>query len=271
MQHILKYTGEAQNGPSYDLWKDCPVSEILADPSKGCHFFDNFVNCPTWTGPAGTLVDKYNVYGDTGVVIGPSGLQGGGLRITHDGTDHDEGAIQVGGGGLLISDTASVSRKLWFEARVRKSTIANDGLAFFLGLMTPASAASDILVDTTGALAASKSYLGFRNLHDNGEELDVVHADSAGSIVEWKANIHTLVANTYVKLGFKFCPGETKRVRFWIDGTEYTTDYMDSTDIALATFPEDDVLAPMFATQIETGSTVFTADMAWWRFAQLAL
>jgi len=268
--NTVTYRGQSVNGPSPDLWHDCPVLELLEDPSKGVYGFDDFTNVPTWSAPAATKTDKYNVYGDTGVVLGPAGLQGGGLKISGNDGGNDEGHIQVHGGGLVISDTAANAKKLWFEGRVKKEVVTDAYLGFFLGLLTPGSAAADALVDTTLAMAASKSYLGFRNLADNGEELDIVHADSTGTVVEWGANVDTIEDDTFLKLGFKYDPDEPngKLIRFWLDGVEYKADWMVAADIALSTFPDGDVLAPAFLTKNVNASEQLM-HLAWWRWAQL--
>ncbi len=305
MLNKVNYRGQVVSGPSYDLWSDCPVAEMMQDPNVGLHHFDNFSVCPTittskkantgtaasgltaipasWDATAGSYVmndfasvlrdmhaGDYNYYNDDGVVIGPSGLQGGGLKISGNDADNDEGSIQAGGGGLVISDTSTAARKLWFEACIQKASIGDNGLAFFLGLMTPASTAADILVDDTGAMAASKSYLGFRVLQDNGEEVDFVHAKSTGAVVEWGADVVDMVAATDIKLGFKYDPDSDKKIRLWIDGVEYSSDWLVAADIALATFPDGVVLAPMFATKVGTAAEVVTY-MKWWRWAQLAV
>ena len=268
--NTVRYAGQVTKGPSYDLWKDCPVLELLEDPNVGVYGFDDFSQCPSWAAPNATKADKYDLYGDTGVTIGPAGLQGGGLKIAGNDADNDEGSIQVGGGGLVISDTPAVARKLWFEVSFKKASVANNALAFFLGLMTPGSAAADVLVNDTGAIAATKSYIGFRALHDNGEELDVVFADSTGTVQEWKANIHTLEADAFVKLGFKYDPGNAKKIRFWLNGVEYAADAIDAAKIAEATFPDGDLLAPILATKVGAAAEV-VATLRWWRWAQLAV
>lgn len=270
MTNAVRWKSLETTGPTYDLWADCPVEEIIADPNVGIHFFDNFVNCPTWSAPAGTLVDKYNVYGDTGVVIGPAGLQGGGLKISGNDADNDEGTIQVGGGGFVISDTAANAKKLWFEACFQKASVADNALAFFLGLLTPGSAAADIQVDDTGAMAASKSYIGFHTLHTSGEELDFVWGDSTSTVVTWGDNIGTLEAATDYKMGFKYDPGLTRLIEVWLDGVCYKTDYVDAADIAHATsiFPDGDVLAPALCTKVGAAAEII-CYMKWWRAAQL--
>jgi hypothetical protein len=305
MLNKVSYRGQVVNGPSYDLWSDCPVAEMDQDPNIGFHFYDNFSICPTittaktantgtaasgltaipstWDATAGAYVMNdfasilrdlraggYSYYNDDGVVLGPAGLQGGGLLISGNDADNDEGTIQAGGGGLVISDTASAARKLWFEACIQKASIGDNGLGFFLGLMTPGSAAANILVDNTAAMAASKGYVGFRVLQDNGEEVDFVHADSTGAVVEWGADVVDMEAATDIKLGFKYDPDCDKKIRLWIDGVEYVSDWLVAADIALSTFPDGDVLSPMFATKVGTAAEVLTC-MKWWRWAQLAV
>jgi hypothetical protein len=260
------------NGPSYDLWDDCPVGEIQVDPSVGIYGYDDFTQCAYNAAPASLRVGRYDVYGDTGVTIGPSGLQGGGLKIAANDADNDEASIQVGGGGILLSSTASVARKAWFEASVRKEAITNEGLGFFLGLATPASAAADVLVNDTAALAASKSYIGYHVLNASASALDFIYGKSTSTVVTWGTAVASMVAATFIKVGFKFDPDAIKKVRLYINGAEYLTDYIDATDLAHATslFPKDDVMSPIYATKVGT-ATEAVNYLRWWRWAQLAV
>jgi hypothetical protein len=271
MPNTVKYRGHNVSGPSPDLWSDCPVLELLENPGKGQYFFDDFTNVPTWSGvTTATLADKYNVYSDTGVIIGPSGEQGGGCRISIMDSDNDEGALQVNGGGFVISDAAADARPLWFEGSMKVTNFTGESVGVFMGLMQPASPANSLLVDGTAALAASKSYIGFQTLAAAPNTVRFVFADSTGTVQTWAANVKTLTAATYAKFGFKYDPDQmTKKIRIWVDGVEYTADAIDSTDIAAATFPDGDVLAPIFAAK--TGEAAdCPAFLKWWRCAQLA-
>lgn len=271
--NTVTYQGQLGNGPSPDLWHDCPVLELLEDPGKGLYGFDDFSRMPTLTSGSGALdsgLYGYDAYTDEGAIAGPAGLQGAGLLISANDADNDEAHIQASGGGLVISDTASVARKLWFECRLKKASVTDNALAFFVGLCQ-VPLATNMLVDNTGAMVASKSYLGFRVLQDNGEELDIIYGDSAGSVQEWAAAITSMVADTYIKLGFKYDPDHpTRKIRFWLDGVEYKTDYIDAADIAAATFPDGDVLAPTLLTKVGTAAES-KLYMPWWRWAQLAV
>ena len=43
VQPKINLSANTNRGPSAAIWADCPVSDIYEDPSKGMHFFDDFL------------------------------------------------------------------------------------------------------------------------------------------------------------------------------------------------------------------------------------
>jgi len=262
-------TTDTTRRPSPNIWADCPVLDLIENPERGLYFWDDFQNFPKHS--TAQQVQKYASYIDTGVTIQQIATDRYGvLQIAGDDADNDEGSITTGGntGGLAVIGDSGAEGKLWFEARIAKSTIADNGKAFFVGLAEEGLAGADTLVNDTGAFA-DKDCFGFRVLQDNGEEVDLVWK-KAGQTVQEVANIATMAADTYIKLGFIFDPSAptTKRIRLFINNVEYTT-YITGTNIAAATFPDGEELALLLATKVGTGSLTTTFNMDWWRLAQL--
>lgn len=263
---LVEHSNQAVRHNSPNIWKGVPVDE-WRDGNGGVYMREEFLNFPKHNSAQQTQL--FASYIDTGVTIQQAAdtvtvpkSEWGVAKFTHDGTDNDEASLQFGGNtGGVFTIPLSGYTKLCFEARVKKSTIADDGLAFFCGLAAPGLAAADTLIDDTGALASNK-FLGFRVKHDNGEELDFVHKTSSGE-VEVIAALASLAADTWFKIGFVVDPRAplSKRIRIFYNGAEQTT-YGTHASIQLATFPSATALMPLFACKIGTASA-FTASLDW--------
>lgn len=272
----IQYKGyTAGLGPSPAIWADCPVLEMILDPAIGYHFFDDFLNFSDHI--SGQNVQQYASYIDVGVTIKSLATAVGGvIQIAGNDADNDEGSITTGGNaGVVgvISDTAAAARKLWFEARIRSvTTVANEGIGFFLGLAGEGLAAADTLDDDTTDVVATKSFIGFNNLVADGDSLDFLYqavADSAPQRPTGLQECQLMVADTWYKLGFVYDPDAPadSRIKVFVDGTEQATK-ITATNIAAATFPDAEEMALLLATKVGTASEC-KFDMDWWRFAQL--
>ena len=224
--------------PSPIVWGDCPVLEMIADPGVGDHIYDNFSHTNLENG------DVYQGLGDNAPVYVVDSLEGR-VSITSGGTDNNQSIL----GSMVdighISDTAAEEAELWFEARIKVSSIADQGL--FVGLAAEADIAVDFLADNSAALVSTADCIGF-------------HAVQTG--------VHTLVADTYVKLGFKFNPiaDTSERIKFYVNGVETTTP-VTGANIAAATFPDSVNLALMLTNKTGEGVTK-SLVVDWYRFAQ---
>lgn len=271
MSNYVRYTGENNRGPSPIIFGD--IAKCYHDQwvGKCVVVYDDFQNVGVLTS-AGATGAPYT-YQDGGVTIkgstalpdlGSTGALGE-IRIVHDGTDADEGSFQLGSGSgvFRLETTAANAGKVMFECRVRKSTIVDNGLAFFAGLGT-GDVATNYLADSTGDLIAAKGFIGFQNLHDDGDHVDTLYQEISQTKAQVLANAATMVANTFMKLGFIYDPGfpDDKKIKFFVDGVDTGT-YVTKTQMDAATFPQaTSGLIPMFLTQIET-ATAFEAGVDW--------
>ena len=266
--------------PSPAIWNSCPWLDIIAGNRDGLIDGDDFVSADNEDGSD----NSYLRYIDTGNTIRilatnttalATGVRGGVLRLDLDASDNDGPVIQRqtanGAGQVLIGNTSGAAWKLFFEARVRKSLITDNGVAFAVGLAQVGRAADDgLLDDNAGDIVDSISFIGFRNKHDNGEELDFVYQDGGQTApTETIANIAAMVADTWVKVGFVYDPAEVaeKKIKIFLNNAEQGT-YVTTTNIDAATFPENDVLSFVFGAKNGTAA-VSTADIDWWRLCQL--
>ena len=282
MTNIVSYnkTSDTNRGPSPSIWGNCPWMEIEAQVAQGgggYTFWDDFVNHPSM---AAGDTGKYGLYFDSGCLANQAAAAGGVVALAQDGTDNDEIWLQAGGGHgspFVISDTAGSDKKLWFEARIKTSTIVDDVVALFVGLAEEGLTAVETKIDNTGAFA-DKDHIGFDSVHRNSGTagtnalVNVAYRLTGATANTLITTAHTLVADTYVKLGFVYDPDAVaaKRIGFYVNGTEQTT-YVTATQIATSSgvaFPDGQTMTPTVGCKAGEG-TASTVSLDWWRVAQL--
>lgn len=266
--------------PSASIWGQCPVLAIMAGEIDGICVWEQFTNQDDedgndagWERYIDTSNTIRNLVVDTTAV--ETGSRGGVLRLLTDATDNDGPVIQYqtanGAAPFLIGNTAGAAWKLWYEARIRKSTITDNQCAIFAGLSQVNCAADNgLLTDDTGDVVDSISAIGFRVLHDNGEELDFVYQDAAQtSPVEVIANITAMVASTWIKVGFVYDPNEVdaRKIKIYVNGDEQGT-YVTTANIDAATFPENDAMTLVFGSK-NGEATACNFDIDWVRCVQV--
>ncbi len=79
--------------------------------------------------------------------------------------------------------------------------------------------------------------------------------------------MHVPVADTYVKVGFRYNPAApaAKRIAVFVNGAEQNT-YVTQTNIETATFPDGERLSPVWCVKVGAASES-KAQMDWWRAA----
>jgi hypothetical protein len=228
---------------------------------------------------------NYNLWStDAEAVVGMSDEYGGVLLLplASTVTDNDEIWIEAGDatqqlGRICAVDAVhtTVADYVYltaFECRVKFSSIVDGVCSFFAGLATPGTAANNALVDDTGAIKATTSFIGFRNLI-NGDNIQCIYQSSADSAAVINvAAAGTLAADTFVKLGFIYDPAAVpaKRITWYIDNVELST-YVTKTQVETATFPNNEALTFLFGYKNTIGTTPASCEgcIDWWSFAQL--
>ncbi len=265
---------------SPNIWGDCPIEAIKNGTVIGRFFQDDFTGpCPNtdaglYEGAGESCGLGYLFYGDTDVLIkAQAAVEEGVVQASTMDTTQDESVMSTGSPSFIVSDTASDAKKLWFEARVKKSTIANQAQAMFIGLGwdhgSGVSVAKTLcLTDTAGALGAF-SFIGFHVDQADGDAIDFTYKAEGQSAVVVKAGVEVPEATVFMKLGFVYDPNApaAKQIKIFVNNVEQTT-YVTATQIAVATFPDAEPMAMVWCAKTGSGATG-TAEMDWWRGAQL--
>jgi len=260
---ITEYPGpssDTSNGPSGAIWADCPALDMIADPGLGDHVFDNFALSNLEDG------DQYQALGDTAPVHVVDTLDGR-LTVTTGATNNHQSMLATAVDLGHISDADGEKAKLWFEARVKVSSIADAGI--FVGLAAEADAAVDFLDDDSADIVTTVNGIGFHTATASPAAVRTVYHNGSGEATEVEAGVHTLVAATYVKLGFVYDPNAvaSERIKYYVNGTPTAT-AVTATNIAASTFPDSVNMGLMLTTK--TGEAVTKSLIVdWWRFAQI--
>ena len=275
------FTSDNGRNVSQSIWGDFPSARtLMEDPPKAFHFFDDFYY-PYDEDASDTFYHKYIDTSNTirGLATSTT-VYGGVVRLLTDATDNDGPVLHYRGGPtasvgscpIIIGNTVGAAFKTYYECRFKKSSITDNQCAIFLGLghMTTMAADNGLLTDDTGDIVDSVSAIGFRVLHDNGEELDFAWQDSAQTAPVELANIATLVADTWTKVGFVYDPLEVdaRKIKLFVNGVPYTGAYVTTTQMDAATFPENDALTPVFGSK-NGEATATNFDIDWVRVGQI--
>lgn len=249
--------------PSPSIWNDCPVNDYLADPSKGRHDFEDFTN--------GVVADATIVHGqpkgwvcyaesDDAADCALQADDDGVLLLQLDGTDADVTALTDGDNvaGVWKTPTAgNVHNKkgLWFEARIKVVSVTDSDQGCFIGLAAPGEAKN-----AGGAMAAGGAslsdidYLGFAQLSGDCDDLIIAYNEATSGTAQSSTGKITLVADTWVRVGFKVVTkGQGTYVQFYKDG-EYLGAACDINITGTnANFPGATDMARLISTVGESG------------------
>lgn len=265
-----QYAGElstAHTGPSWKLWADCPWADFILDPAQGITLWEDFHNALENTG--GWLVAGTNPTA-TFTATELNGV----FAVGSTGADNDEGYITSGNNEAgFVSISSTTPKKLWFEARIRPSSITD--VAMFVGLSEEGLAAADTLANNTGALA-SKDFVGFHSDTAGPTALDCVYREESQDAVVTKATAQTIEAAAWYKLGLHY---DRRFLHWYIDGVEealtstvtgVTTDRITGVyaqEISAATnFPDAEELAVLIGCHDGEGAAK-QVEMDWIRVA----
>jgi hypothetical protein len=271
MSNIVRHNSEGVLGrlPSPALWNG-DLAKLQDDHRAGkCLLvWDDFGVAPGLDNTSLANTGPYVSYCDVGVEI--KGVQSapnlsealGELQVSGNDADNDEGHLQIGSGNpFRIDNAAGNTGAVYCEWRFKTASIADNGCAVFFGLGT-GPVAADYMVDDTGALKADKGFIGFRTLAADGDVLEFVF-QAASQTVNTVLDAHTLVADDYVKVGFRYQPhavDANKKIAIFVNGSELATG-VSLADIDAATFPEGEALVPMLLSKVGTAAEVLvTAD-----------
>ena len=264
MDHHVFPSDAIGRGYSHNtLWDGCPISAIRGNPNLGWIVEDDFNTAHVFA--SATAANGYKTFQDSSATIGPLNTAiGGVLRLSAPATGDTEAEIEAGsgaGGIFAISSTAGATHRFWYEARVKVSQIASESA--FIGLAKPGWAANSALADTTGAPVSTGAFIGFSLLAAAPTAVDAIYQKASTTLVTVKAAAHTLVADTYVSLGFHY---DGRKLWYYVNGVKPAgvAGVMVSGN---SSFPNGTVLVPAFGVKSST-TTISILDVDWFRAVQ---
>lgn len=243
MAGIVMFGKNSNTGPSPGLWGLAP-RDVMYDPAVAYGFSMEFGNLPI-------LVD-----GSQAVIAGGGGWLGFGSTgaAALSGSQNDEN----GGSYSLASDAAnegaSISRagapfkiskleeELFFECRIKTSTIAANALGFFVGLMDTTAASAVIPIEAADDIA-DVNLVGFHYPGGATTAMGTLYRANTVAEVDVKTAAVTLVAATYIKIGMHLKKG---LLRFFLNGLPLA-DKKSVPDGTGTDFPADVFLRPIIA------------------------
>lgn len=236
-------------------------------------FFDDFhtFNATTLDGPYAHLLTA----GCTAALAASTATEKGVLALAVDGNAANDEAV-LKWGGTATAPFFLANKDLCFEARLAVSAITAAKWSVALGLGQANMIVTDgLFVDTTGALA-DRNFLGFSKLVAEAGVFDGAYkADGQtyqDGATKTKLNaLHTAVATTYVKLGFRF--NASRRMVEWfvngeVPGGNVSPARLTATELDAATFPDDVFLAPILGIKDIGGDAALSISIDWWACAQ---
>jgi hypothetical protein len=236
-------------------------------------FFDDFhtFNATTLVGPYANLLTA----GCTAALAADTATEKGVLALAVDGNAANDEAV-LKWGGTLSAPFKLANNDLAFECRLAVSAITAAKWSWAVGLGQADMITTDLLfVDTTGALA-DKAFVGFNHLQAEGAAIDAAYK-AVGQTYQNGAtktkldSLHTAVATTYVKLGFRY-HSHPKTLEFYVNGSvpggNISPARLTATELDAATFPDDVFLAPIIGIKDIAGNAVLSISVDWWACAQ---
>jgi hypothetical protein len=252
-----------------------PTGSSFQTPSgnSAFGFFDDFMtfNATSLVGPWMNLLTT----GCTAALAADTATEKGVLALAVDGNAANDEAI-IKWGGLASAPFFLANSDLAFECRLSVSAITAAKWSYGIGLGEANMIVTDgLFVDTTGVLA-DRNFVGFNHLSAEGAAIDAAYkADGQtyqDGATKTKLNaLHTAVASSYVKLGFRY-RAASKSLEFYVNGrlagSASSPARLTSSELDAATFPDDAFLAPIIGIKDIAGNAALTINIDWVAGAQ---
>lgn len=265
-----------ERGPSPALWGDCDWVSMREDPTRGVTEFQDFITGGLITAPTthAALV---------GLPI--SGFSSSASQISYDNAVYTTSTNAAGVISLAETTTRESTSirsdvtpfrlsanfgKLWFEARIKISTVATNEMSFFVGLFEDETLTVDVPVIAAGAdthLVADKNMVGFKKPVADTTTFDAMYRADGQSAVVVHDGLGTLAADTWIKLGFKFDPADANKLYYYVDNERQST-AVTVPDNTGTTFPADVALGWVIGMSVGTAASDNTLKCDWIRIAQ---
>ncbi len=257
------------------IWNSCPWYELASGTKDGFAYFDDLlgknIQAANVAAASTTLVDPWCAFTDAtagntiaAVVPTDTGIAAdevGGLKIA--GTTTQEGAVVGLHTALNTSGPIGApiaTNKIWWEARLKISSITTQEVTLFVGLLPAAKLATPVttVFATAGSVMAAIDHLGFMKIAAGTTAIKTVHGNGTATVLN--ATAGTFAADTYTKLGMLW---DGANVTFFQDGVALATQLA----LGATQFPAGANYAWHMAFMVGSGASDDTATLDWVRIA----
>lgn len=259
----------ATRGASPALWQDCPWFELQNGLKSGYAYYDdligNYVQAANVAASASTLPEPWAAFTNATAgatvasVVSPTDATGGMKLISTTAQEGVHVGLHAAKNLTALIEPLSSTNRVWFEGRLKCSTITTTEGALFFGLMEVGRLITLGTMATGGGAVAAVDHVGFLKATVTAPSaIQTSIGDGTSTIVNAAAG--TLVADTYKKLGF-YWNGTIGT--FYVDGTA------DGTTITSAStgFPLAENLALMMGFMAGAAGTSQNATLDWCKVA----
>lgn len=261
-------SGDSGRAPSPGIWGDCPILSILDGSIAGIMVIDDFDGGGLITSPttsAALVGVPYSGFGDTGSTITQPDELGGSIKLLSDGTSND--ATQLF--SLSHCFQAGLTKgPLWFEARIKLSSLLTTETGFFVGLADSTAKTSAVVLTDTASGLADLNLVGWHALDTDVRTIKSCYKANTVTAVDVESVATAITEATYVKLGFR--KDVNGLVTWFIDNLPQATTFQVVDDLGSVSFPGDVTLAPCLSMAVGAATGEQTLIMDWWRCVQLA-
>ena len=266
-----------ERGPSPALWGDCPWLEMQLDPGRGISEFQDFLSGGLITAPTteaalvGLPISGFSSTASQisfGNAVYTNSVNDAGVIVLAETTTRESTSIRSSVTPYRISANFG---KLWFEARLKISTVATAEMSFFVGLFEEEALTVDIPVIAAGAdthLVADKNMVGFKKPVADTTTFDAMYRADGQTAVVVHDGLGTLAADTYIKLGFKFDPFDNSLYYYVNNEKQDQTTVVEVPDNTGTSFPADVALGWILGMSVGTAASDNTLKCDWIRVAQ---
>ena len=272
--HRQNATAHTGRSPSPNIWSDCPWQAFQDDPGLGITEWDDFISGGLITAPtthAALVGINWSGFSSSASQISYgnptySTAQDAGTIVLAETTTRESTSIRKDTVPFRISANFG---KLWYEIRMKISTVATNEMAFFVGLLGADNLTVDIPIVAAGAdthLTASKNMVGFHKPVGDTTTFDGIYRADGVAQVTSNDGLGTLAADTYIKLGMVFNPSDNK-LSWFVNGVRATTQ-KTVPDNTGTDFPADVMLGLVAGMSVGTAASDNTLTIDWVRCAQ---
>jgi hypothetical protein len=253
--------------PSPAIWGDCPWASIREGVHDGIAWFEDFITFRLSTNVNAAEAHWSNglkLFGSDGAPVASGDEVGGSIVVSSDG---DNEGLGFGWWNYPIQ-ISRAHKRMWFEIRLKTSTIADTKHGFFTGLIDASALSATVPIAAAGTLA-DENFVGFHRLEGDGDAVDTVYKADGVTQVTVGTDAVTLVADTYVKLGMKYSPEHPRgsyRLTFYKDNLILASS-KEIPSAAGTDFPNDVRLGFVFALLNATATTPGNVEIDWARVA----